>query len=137
MLPKIESPKKVEVRPSSNIGYGVFAIEPIKKGEVIEVCHLIDINSDLPYILSDYRFQYIEKDTQKKLTVIPLGFGAIYNHSDKNNAMWRQHKDEKLFEFYAIRDIVIDEEIFTRYGGREYWENNLFFKEKNIKYSLI
>jgi SET domain-containing protein len=137
MFEKIESPKKVEVRPSANIGYGVFATEKIHRHEIIEVCHLIDINTDLPYILADYRFQYVERDTQKRLPVIPLGFGCIYNHSDKNNAMWRQHKTEKLFEFYAIRDIDTNEEIFTKYGTREYWENNLFYKQKNIKYSLI
>lgn len=137
MISVIESPKKVEVRPSANIGYGVFAKEQIIKHEIIEVCHLIDINTELPYILSDYRFQYVNRDTQKRLNVIPLGFGCIYNHSDKNNAMWRQHITEKLFEFYAIRDIDKDEEIFTKYGGREYWENNLFYKQKNIKYTLI
>lgn len=48
-------------------------------------------------------------------TVLPLGFGPIYNTANHdNNAGWIVK--EKTFQFIAARDIAADEEIRTFYG---------------------
>jgi SET domain-containing protein len=120
----LTSPKKVEVRESSIHGYGVFAIEPIRTGEIIEECHLIKIPikmGHIPQFMVDYKFNYPSGQKPEEY-VLPLGYGCIYNHSHENNAMWRTHQERKLFEFYAIRDIEVGEEVCTNYGGKRYWD---------------
>lgn len=120
----IESPKKVEIRKSPGKGRGVFAIESISAGEVIEVCPILALPTDPMmdnFILIDYRFSYPCKPRSEMMEgelryVIPLGYGSIYNHADDNNAIWRQHSEYEALEFYAIRDIFPGEEICTRYS---------------------
>ena len=57
--------------------------------------------------------------------VIPLGNGSIYNHSETPNADWINHENPyiKVFKFIAIKDISPEEEIFTYYGDKNYWED--------------
>lgn len=40
---KLISPQKLEVKKTTNKGYGVFATQPIYKFEIIEECHLLFI----------------------------------------------------------------------------------------------
>jgi SET domain-containing protein len=119
---KLKIPTKVEVKSSPIHGLGVFAIEPIKKGEIIEECPLITvtfIEATTSNILHRYRFMYPTNNPE--MHVIPLGYGCIYNHSEKNNATWCMGR-YKMFNFIALRDIEVGEEICTSYGGRNYWD---------------
>ena len=78
-------------------GLGVFAIDHILEGEIIEECHLISLNIPLNIpsdILTDYRFLYPVSGEHLE-HVIPSGYGCIYNHSDNNNAFWRDHPISK------------------------------------------
>ena len=135
------SPIKVEVRESPIHGMGVFAIEEIKKDEVIEECHLIDIptlpieyNKIVAEFMHRFSFKYpANKNIPLVGEVLPLGNGCIYNHSDNNNAFWRDHPKYKAFQFVANRDISIGEEICTYYGGSEYWDFQKNFKQENKK----
>lgn len=129
-------PTKIEVKSSPIHGLGVFAITPIKKGEIIEECPVITvsyIDATTSNILHRYRFLYpIEKPTEH---CIPLGYGCIYNHSDNNNAMWTMNRQKhRVFDFIALRDIQAGEEICTKYGGRQYWE---YQATQNSKQSTI
>lgn len=48
-------------------------------------------------------------------SVLPLGYGCIYNSSNSdNNARW--DVEDKFFKFYAIKDIKLGDEIKTFYG---------------------
>jgi len=116
--PHIDIPTKIEIKLSSGKGMGVFAIQKILQGEIIETCLLLTIpkNKDL---LTDYRFLY-PKNTLTEY-VIPLGYGCIYNHSNFPNADWLDHPEYRAFNFVAIKDIEIGEEICTYYGGDDYW----------------
>jgi len=137
----LKSATKVEVKSSPIHGMGVFAIEEIKKDEVIEECHLIDVpilpmeyNKIIALFMHRYTFRYPNNTKLPQLQeVLPLGNGCIYNHSDINNATWRDHPLYKAFQFVAIRDINIGEEICTYYGGEEYWDFQKNFKEQNRK----
>lgn len=54
-------------------------------------------------------------DGDSMFTVLPLGYGPIYNSSNTdNNADWKIQ--EKTFLFRAEKDIAVDEEIRTFYG---------------------
>lgn len=84
-------PTKIEIKPSPGKGMGVFAIDVIQKDEVIEECHLVKLPTkkwEKSKLLDDYRFCYPQGPNWEEY-VIPLGYGCIYNHSDTNNAMWR------------------------------------------------
>lgn len=57
----------------------------------------------------------VQIDHDSMYTVLPLGFGPVYNTSNtNNNADWKMLKD--TFTFRAERDIKKDEEICTFYG---------------------
>jgi SET domain-containing protein len=120
-------PSKCEIRMTLEKGWGVFAIDKIFEGEVIEDCNLLFIPQDSldknTQLFIDYRFNWPQGHTPVS-QVLPLGYGCIYNHSDDNNAFWRDHPDiPKIFQFVAKRDIEPEEEICTYYGDMNYWSD--------------
>lgn len=119
---KLQPPKKIEVRPTPNMGMGVFATQPIKAGEVLEDCHLIPLpivkSQDDSIILPDYRFNWPAGVIDWIELVLPLGFGAIYNHSEEYNVIWEDHPSiNKVFRYKAVRDIRRGEQCFVYYGN--------------------
>jgi SET domain-containing protein len=122
---KLLVPTKIEIKPSPGKGMGVFAIDVIEEGEVIEECHLVKLPTkkwEKSTLLDDYRFCYPQGHNWQEY-VLPLGYGCIYNHSDNNNAMWRNHPNARAFQFYALRKIEVGEEICTNYGDDYKWVN--------------
>lgn len=112
---------KLEVKQSLGRGLGVFATYPILQNEVFEITPLLDLGVDYESeVLYDYRFMY-PKEGDNQTYVVALGYGSLYNHSDQNNADWRECGD-MLFEFYALKNIRAGEEIYLCYGGPEYFE---------------
>jgi SET domain-containing protein len=124
-------PSKCIVKPSPGKGLGVFATELIREDEIIEECHLLTIPDNallfVGELFVDYRFNWPKKGKTLE-QVLPLGFGCIYNHSDNNNAIWKDHPTEKLFQFIAIQDILPGEEIYTYYGDSNYWNRRNHIK---------
>lgn len=109
---------KIEVKNSPVGGRGVFAKENIKAGEIIENCHFTILDQKYPYVdkkLLEYIFSW-PKSTANGRSAVVWGFGSIYNHSKYNNADWETDEENNLFKFFAIKDIVSGEEIFTNYG---------------------
>ena len=103
----------------------MFATKKIFKNEIIEECHLLPLplkKGEPSSLFTDYRFNYPQSGEIEEL-VIPFGYGCIYNHSDNNNATWRDHPEYKAFQFIAVKDINPGEEICTYYGGDAYWED--------------
>lgn len=124
---KITPPNKIYIAKSSIHGYGVFANELIKEGQIIEETPLLDLKiqkGEVTSLLIDYRFNWPQgSGANWEKQVIPWGYGCLYNHSDNHNAIWRSNLQNETFEFVAIRDIQKDEEIFTYYGGVNYWQD--------------
>tara|TARA_Y100001973_G_C4987948_1_gene227478 strand:- start:43 stop:468 length:426 start_codon:yes stop_codon:yes gene_type:complete len=118
---------KIEVKKSSIHGYGVFAKENIKKGEVLEECHYISIpkvplmsflslSLEKEKILNfiSYFFRFPKTKSYKEIA-LPLGNGCIYNSSITPNADWETNEKTKLFIFKSIKKIKKGEEILTNY----------------------
>jgi SET domain-containing protein len=124
---KIYPPYKVYVAKSFVHGWGVFASQKIYEGELIEATPIYDlgmVQGEPDSIMIDYRFNWPQGSGNNwEKQVIPWGYGCLYNHSKDANAYWRSNLENETFEFVANRDIEIDEEIFTYYGGVEYWED--------------
>ena len=97
-----------------NAGYGVFTLEPLKKGEIVCECPTIKVKSGelLKYIFDEDNTPYL-----------CLGFGTLFNHSDTPNLDYKVEND--LIIFFTTRDIDIDEELFIDYG-EEYNKEKYF-----------
>ena len=106
---------KIYVDDSIIHGRGVFASSIIEKGEILEECHFINVPSDMDYplILKEHFFTWPKGGNE---LIICLGYGSIFNHSDFDfNADWETDTNKKKLIFFATRDIMKGEEIFTNY----------------------
>ncbi|HVZ67073.1 MAG TPA: SET domain-containing protein-lysine N-methyltransferase [Patescibacteria group bacterium] len=117
---KILPPKKIYVGPSdiAKLERGVFAANSIKKGELIEMCPIIELSEYdtmgiTDNILITYSYYFGKK---KEKSLIALGFGSIYNHTRTPNATYKIKAEESVIEFIAIKDIKRDEEITVNYN---------------------
>ena len=104
---------------TKDAGKGVFAKKNIKKGEIIERCPFIEINENDPANVYGSKlvtyFLYFGK--QKDRIAVLLGFGSIYNHSEKPNCKCKVKPKEKAVEFIATKQISSGEEIKFNYKG--------------------
>jgi SET domain-containing protein len=100
-----------------NAGRGVYARCDIKKGEIIERCPIIEISkhdtSNLKESMLVTYFFYFGKN--KERVAIALGFGSIYNHTDKPNTTYKIKSREKVIDFIALTDIKKNEELTFNY----------------------
>lgn len=120
-MPKLFSSDKIYVAQSKIVPKerGVFAKAFIKKGTIIEVCPILSISTHDTAEISEeslvtYMFYFGKK---KEKSLIALGFGSLYNHSPKNNAIYQIEPKEKIITFIAAKDIKKDEEIAINYSG--------------------
>ena len=117
----IKIPNSIEIKQSPQKGLGVFATQKICKDEVIEITPLIELNTyQSSNVLFDYRFYY-PRNGNNRIYVVALGYGSLYNHSNQNNADWRDCGPME-FEFFATKDIEKGEEIFIHYGTQQYFD---------------
>lgn len=132
-MKKIISNSSVYIKESkvAGAGRGVFASRDIKRGETIETCPVIEIP---PYdmanvnesILVTYFFFCGKK---KERTFISLGFGSLYNHSYKPNAMYTIRYKEKTMRVVALAHIKKNTEITFNYkSGNSKNNNPLWFE---------
>ncbi len=104
--------KKTSIKLNSLKGRGVYAAEPIKRGELIEVCHLVIMPiEEVGATLERFVFFF-----SKKKSAMATGYGALYNHTDAPNAWVEMDDEEKIIEISAIKDIRKGEEITIDYG---------------------
>ena len=124
---------KIYAKKTKDMGWGVFASEKIIKGDSIDVNYCIEIKDNNPKLFYDYAFMCPRKKKDVNdisFRVIPLGLGSVINHSSDPNADWKDGEHKWTLEWYAIKDIEKDEQIFTDYG-KSYWKN--VCRIKNIK----
>ena len=129
---KLVSPSKLEVRESSFGGYGVFAIEDIKKDEVIE---------ESTFMRTDLRTKdkFVDQITQvcyplpckckhcKKegeFMLLSTGNIHIYNHvEEKQDVIFDYFADKRFIRVTAIKDLKKDQEVLHNYGkGYNHWK---------------
>ena len=114
MITEIHASNKIYIKfINSKKGWGVFCKEKILKDEIVEQCYgIIDNYQTTP--LKDYCFVLNIKNQQNHDAIMPVGYGAIYNHSDTPNITWQNIG--KIVEFIATHDIEIGEELCHNYG---------------------
>ena len=87
---KIYPSLKIYLDKSPIHGLGVFASQPIKTGEIVEVCPVVDLGmspNESSTILIHYRFNW-PQGVEWQEQVIAFGYGGLYNHSENANAYW-------------------------------------------------
>ncbi len=120
-LLEIVPPVKIYVKESPGKGLGVFARNPIMKGDVVEVApvrvlsvkerdHLI---KDVPP-LADYDFYW--SDRPEASGAIAFGYAELYNHSENPNVDLVRSEQNRTISFVAKQDIHIGEELCFDYG---------------------
>jgi len=124
--------ERLEVRTTSERGRGVFARVPISEGEVVEDCPVIvvpepQVEAMGGTILHEYFFKWGGTHDEG---AIALGFGSLYNHSDRPNAMYVRKYTLAMLTFVALRDISAGEEITVSYHGGFGERGPLWFDQK-------
>ncbi len=100
-----------KVRIGRSHGYGMFAVEDIKAGEIVEEAPIL---SQATPFLADYTFASSGKH------LLPLGNIALYNHSDKPSCAHTIDDQGTVMTLTATRDVKAGEEVSISYGG-EIW----------------
>lgn len=104
--------KKCHIKIDAIKGRGVYAAEFIKRGKVIEVCHILLIPAkDVPLALDPYVFSY-----NRNHIALALGNGSLFNHAESPNAFCFFDYKVKTLTFMAKKDIHFHQEITINYG---------------------
>lgn len=130
--PKLNLPRKVELGYSALQGRGVFAIEDISPGDIVERAPLVVMGFRMNYhkdpAIWDYMFtntcpcEDCKKHGGHFLMV--LGYCQMYNHQDDNIAEIRFDLKNQIADIVAIKQIKKGDEVFINYGPN-------YFKNKN------
>jgi len=103
----------LEVKKSPLGGRGVYARRRFRKGEIVEVCPLLEGDDDAwGTATTDYTFR---KDDH---SAIALGYGSLYNHKDDPSASYTFAPTTMIVR--ANRTIRPGEEITVTYGD-DWW----------------
>jgi SET domain-containing protein len=100
-------------------GRGVFTSKKVKKGEVVEVCPILELSFEEHKAMKgsnieNYPFVW---NTRKKSVAILFGYGSLYNHSEKkSNLEYTKDLKNDVMLFSANRDIKKGEELLVDYG---------------------
>ena len=126
---RIQVPTKIDIR-ACPWGYGVFAIEKIEDGELIEEAPFIILDlrtgdaNDQPKISALFPHttpmgcNCEECNSLGRRMVISSGYVQMYNHSDHENARMLQHKvNKRIYVIEALKEIRAGEQIFINYGS--------------------
>lgn len=117
---------KIQLHHSTVATLGVFARDSIEKGELIERFPLIELDWRAKYvgdmILWRHSFHSSLECKCSDCTrfgpaiYISSGYGAVYNHQDKPNAIFQFNYKSKYVDVIALENISPDSEIFVNYG---------------------
>ncbi len=99
-------------------GRGVFTSKVLNKGDLIEICPVIELSYKdhqklVGHKMENYAFAW---DSRKKSAAIVLGFGSLYNHSSKPNADYIKKIKDGVMIYKALKKIKAGEEITIDYG---------------------
>ncbi|MBN1924131.1 MAG: SET domain-containing protein-lysine N-methyltransferase [Nanoarchaeota archaeon] len=109
--------KSIKVDKAYPLDRGVFALEDIKTGDIIEECPLLMLGLEdriliKATILDNYYFELSDGRA-----AIPGGCGMFYNHSYTPNANYAAFLEKRLMIVEAIKPIKSGEEIRINYKG--------------------
>lgn len=122
---------RTHVAPSPLGGRGVFALEAIAEGDVVEVCPVIVVPADALEALDgtplrDHWYGWGEDGDG----AVAMGHGSFYNHADDPNCEYLAHDVLDALVIRALRDIEAGEELTIDYTGGGV--NELWFTPRRL-----
>lgn len=131
-MKKVTSSDKIHISQSKIPGAyrGVFANLNIKRGEIIEICPIIEIpNQEISNIEKSILVNYVYFfGKNKDRMLLALGFGSIYNHSYTPNAEYKIKPSKRIVQFVATQNIKKGEEITVNYSQGNSKRPRLWFE---------
>lgn len=96
---------RVEYSKRANGQYTVLAKTMISKGEIVEICPVVPCKIEAKAIdnIQDIIFE-IDRNEQRYGLV--LGYGSLYQHSEKPNLEFGYNKNNKQMYFTALRQFI-------------------------------
>lgn len=125
MPPDVAHSRRTHVADSPLGGRGVFASEPIRAGEVVEICPVIVVAADEIDALNETGLRdhwYGWGDDGD--AAVAMGHGSFYNHADDPSCSYEVHDVLDALVIHARRDLVAGEELtidYTGGGANELW----------------
>jgi SET domain-containing protein len=52
-----------------------------------------------------------------------MGYGSYYNHSETPSVDWYTDEQNETFVFFALKDIVENEELLINYGNGSFFDD--------------
>ena len=115
-------------------GRAVYTSIEIEMGDIIESAPVIVLSEEDRLTihntaLHDYYFLWQENEngSSPKKCAIALGFGSLYNHSDKPNAEFIIDYENLSIDFIALQTILPGQEITINYRSEELEDFPLWF----------
>ena len=114
-------------------GRGVFALQSLHEGDVVEVCPVVIFATPselLPEALDVLMFDWGVLANTPGTDALALGFGSLYNDDNPANMRYEAVPSQLLLRFIAVRDIDLDEELTINYsalGGGAVWHDDSWF----------
>ena len=114
-------------------GRGVFALQALHEGDVVEVCPVVIFATPsevLPEALDVLMFDWGVLANTPGTDALALGFGSLYNDDNPANMRYEAVPSQLLLRFIAVRDIHPDEELTINYsarGGGAVWHDDSWF----------
>ncbi len=107
--------KNLCVKSAAEKGRGVFAMNPIRRGAIVEAAPVIVIpDEDIELIdktaIADYYFKWGESHF-----ALVLGYGSLYNFSETPNVSFEADFNSRVMIFRSIRSIRKGQELTIHY----------------------
>ncbi len=100
------------------MGKGVFATVSYSVGDIIEICPIVilDVGDRKMIDLTNLYNYYFSWGEQLDQAAIALGYGSLYNHSYKPNALYIKVLDKDVIQIVAFQPIKPGDEIKVNYN---------------------
>eukprot|EP01119_Soliformovum_irregulare_P003387 TRINITY_DN1386_c0_g1_i1.p2 TRINITY_DN1386_c0_g1~~TRINITY_DN1386_c0_g1_i1.p2 ORF type:complete len:156 (-),score=17.92 TRINITY_DN1386_c0_g1_i1:1002-1439(-) len=111
--------RKIAMKDSTGKGRGMFAIQPIKRGEVVEISPILHFSAKeweehaRFTLLEHYTFTWVDGGQ-----ALALGVGSIFNHHRKPNVGYTRDPKNLTIIYTATQDIDVGEELCISYGDQ-------------------
>lgn len=113
-------------------GHGIFATTFLPADTTLEECPFLRIPASIcAGILDDYVFDMEPEDDGEEESSwysLVLGWGSLFNHSDRHNTEYWYDPDRHLIVFHTIRAVEPGNQLFVNYG-KSWWDSRSLIPE--------
>eukprot|EP00455_Lapot_gusevi_P051048 TRINITY_DN7520_c0_g1_i2.p1 TRINITY_DN7520_c0_g1~~TRINITY_DN7520_c0_g1_i2.p1 ORF type:complete len:156 (+),score=37.33 TRINITY_DN7520_c0_g1_i2:56-469(+) len=116
---------RLVVRKTPTRGKGVFTLDAITAGQVVDVAHIIALTEEEYKAIERtnlYNYVYAWPDHGRGAAVA-TGFGSHFNHSKNPSLLHMYDYEKETITYIAKRDIESGEELKISYGDELWFED--------------